>query len=424
MRHNPNKVFDTICEAIGETPLIRLHKVPLDHGVVCQIFAKAEFLNIGGSSKDRIALQMVETAEEKKLIKPGDTLVEATSGNTGIGLALVALVKDYKLKVVCSDKVSCEKIQILKNLGAEVFVTSCDYDREHPCSSNMISRALGKLPGHYLLDQYNNESNVLAHYRTTAEEIYEQMEGKIDYVFCGAGTCGTITGIGKKLHEKIPKVKVIGIDLIGSVLSKCSDPNLVNRKHKIEGIGQMKVPSILDYNQVQDWVKIDDKESFETARDIISKEGLLVGGSSGSCLYGALQYLKANGLEKDQNIRCVVVFPDSVRNYMTKFFCDRWMVGNGFYPPERLLDNSHPLSTTTIQNLPQAKPSPYFDKRLTINDCFDLFKTGVTMIPIREKGELIGVVTQDSLIEAVSSQQLNNLNSCYHCISKNYLSVN
>jgi len=319
--------------------------------------------------------------------------------------------------------VSCEKIETLKNLGAEVIVTSCDFDRDHPCSSHMISIALGKLPNHHLLDQYSNPSNVKAHYDTTAEEIYEQMKGKIDYVFCGAGTCGTITGIGKKLHEKIPQVKIIGIDLIGSVLSPKSDPCLVNQKHKIEGIGQMKAPAILDYSQIQDWVKIDDKESFVMARDIIAKEGLLIGGSSGACLYGAIQYLKSNHLEKNPNLRCVVIFPDSVRNYMTKFFCDNWMVGNGFYPPEKLLDNTNPLSSITILDLPNIKPSPYFDKRLTVNDCFDIFKTGVQIIPIREKGELIGVVTQDSLIDGVYHQQLNNLSSSFHCITKNYFWV-
>ena len=222
MRQYPARAFETVCEAIGGSPMIRLNKVPPEHNVKCQMFAKAEFLNVGGSSKDRIALRMVEAAEADALIKPGDTLVEATSGNTGIGLALVALVKGYKLKIVCTDRVSCEKIETLKNLGSEVIVTSSDYNREHPCSSHMISTALGMLPGHYLLDQYNNPNNVLAHYDTTAEEIYEQMNGKIDYVFCGAGTCGTITGIGKKLHEKLPNVKIIGIDLIGSVLSIAS----------------------------------------------------------------------------------------------------------------------------------------------------------------------------------------------------------
>lgn len=417
-------VYENVVEAIGQSPMIKLNKYPQARGVKCHLAVKADFLNPGGSSKDRIGQFMIEAAERDGLIKPGDTLVENTSGNTGIGLALNAAVKGYKLLVTIPDKMSSEKINTLKALGAEVIITPTSVPQDHPESYISVARRLSAQPGHFHINQYSNEANSDAHYKTTGDEIWDQMDQKLDYVFISVGTGGTISGTAKRLKELHPGIKIVGVDPHGSTLAKPDSLNTPPRSYKIEGIGQEKAPKILRFDLIDDWVKIDDKESFLACRDIIREEALLVGGSCGSVISGAMKYLKEKGLDSNPEIRCVIFLPDSIRNYMTKYLVDEWMVGNGFYPTPEASSQKGLLADKTILDFPEVFPKlAYFDKRLTISDCFDLFRKGLPCIPVRQSGEVIGVVTMAKLISAVSKQGLSKAASCANCLSKEFLTL-
>lgn len=415
-------VYNNVVEAIGQSPMIKLSKYPQERGIKCQLYVKADYLNPGGSSKDRIGQFMIEAAEKEGLIKPGDTLVENTSGNTGIGLALNAAVKGYKLIVTIPDKMSKEKINTLKALGAEVIVTPTSVPQDHPDSYISVAKRLGSQPGHFHVNQYSNDANSDAHYKTTANEIWDQMDQKLDYVFIGVGTGGTVSGTAQRLKELHPGVKIVGIDPHGSVLAKPDNLNTPSKGYKIEGIGQEKPPKILRFDLIDDWVKTDDKESFIACRDIIKEEALLVGGSCGSVISGAMRYLKDKGIESNADVRGVIFLPDSIRNYMTKYLVDEWMVGNGYYPTPDASSQKGLLADKTILDFPEVFPKlAYFDKRLTISDCFDLFRKGLPCIPVRQSGEVIGVVTMAKLISAVSQQGLSKAASCANCLSKEFL---
>ena len=367
------RVYENVLEVIGATPLIKLNKVPKDLGVSCKIYAKAEFMNPGGSIKDRTGANMLEEAEKRGDIHPGYTIVESTSGNTGIGLALACCVRGYNLIVTIPDKMSKEKIDLLKSMGAKVIITDTSLPVEHPDSYVSIAKRLGNQPNHFYVDQYNNEDNPRTHYKTTANELNYQMEGKIDYIFIGSGTCGTITGIGKRIKELIPTVKIVGVDPVGSQVALPVELNKIRKAYKTEGMGQSYVPKIMDQSLVDDWVKIDDLETLNCARDLISKEGLLVGGSAGSIVKGALNYLIDKNLSGNNELRCIVILPDSVRNYISKFVNDSWMVGNSFYPVSTLTDESHPFNYLTIADIEILEPVSYYDRRMTVGDCFELF---------------------------------------------------
>lgn len=418
-----NLVYENVVAAIGQTPLIRMNKIPKDNDIACQLFAKCDFFNPGGSSKDRIGSFMIEAAEKEGKIKPGDTLVESTSGNTGIGLALSAIIKNYKLIITIPDKMSSEKINTLKAMGAQVIVCPTAVPHEHPDSYVATAKRLGAQPHHFHIDQYSNAANVEAHYQTTALEIWDQMDKKIDYFFVSVGTGGTVVGCARRFKELDPNIKIIGIDPEGSILSQPDSLNTVRKTYKIEGIGQDCVPKILKRELVTEWVKINDKESFPAARQLIDREGLLVGGSCGSVLVGTLKYLRAKGLDKNPNLRCVLFLPDSIRNYMSKFLVDEWMIGNDYFPlPEEAKGKRGVLETKTILDFPQIfKKLAYYDKRLTVSDCLDLFKKGMHIIPIRQAGEIIGVVTRKKLINAISAQSLNRSSSCANCLDREFL---
>jgi len=423
MHNNVLRVYDDVTGAIGCTPLIKLNKIATDHGIKCQVFAKCDFFSAGGSSKDRIGLSMILEAEKRGTIKPGDTIVEATSGNTGIGLVLTALARGYKSILTIPDKMSDEKINILRALGAKVIITPTDVPLAHPDSYVSLAIRIGQEPGHFYINQYNNQDNQLAHFKTTSVEIWEQMQGKLDYMFICTGTCGTITGTGRGLHKHDPSIKIVGVDPVGSVLARPVEMNPPPKSYKMEGIGQSRVPGNMDYTEVFEFIKVDDLESFQMAREIIEKQGLLVGGSCGSVLLGTFNYLKEKGLDQDENLRCVVFMPDGVRNYMSKLINDNWMVGNGFYPIERLQEEDHPLADKTISDLKNLLPLPYYDARLTVNDCFDLFKKGHSMVPIRANGIITGVVTKNSLVRCVVEKKLHGMSSAAHCTQREYLKV-
>ena len=338
------KICDTALDAIGNTPLIRLHNIPAEHSVECEILAKCEYFNAGGSVKDRIGKRMVEDAERSGRIKPGDTLIEPTSGNTGIGLALAGAVKGYEVIITLPQKMSSEKVNMLKGLGATVIRTPTEAPSHSPESHISVAKRIrdeinAKRPGTaHILDQYTNPSNPLAHYDGTAAELLDQCDGKIDMVVLGAGTGGTMTGIARRLKQEIPGIKVIGVDPAGSLLAKGvyndgSDTQDTERGYLIEGTGYDFIPGVCDRGIVDDWVKTEDGPSLNTARDLIQKEGLLCGGSSGATTWAAMQAVQGKTLlgrttPLVAGQRCVILLPDSTRNYMTKFLSDDWMIEN------------------------------------------------------------------------------------------------
>ncbi|BES88789.1 cysteine synthase [Nesidiocoris tenuis] len=316
-------IMPNILTAVGNTPLVRLNRIPAAEGVACEILAKCEFLNPGGSVKDRIGLRMVLDAEESGLLKPGMTIIEPTSGNTGIGLAMAAAAKGYKCIIVMPLKMSDEKVNTLKVLGAHIIRTPTEAAFDSPEGLMVVAQKLQKeTPNSIILDQYRNPGNPLAHYDTLGPEIYQQTGGKVDLVVLGAGTGGTITGVARYLKERVPGVTVVGVDPYGSSLAEPSELNKTDVSvYDVEGIGYDFIPTVLDRSIVDRWIKVGDNEALQLARRLVRDEGLLCGGSSGSVLAGALK--ACAGL--DSSKRCVLVLPDGIRNYMTKFVSDSWM---------------------------------------------------------------------------------------------------
>lgn len=314
-----------ILSAVGNTPLVRLNRIGKEYPV--EILAKCEFMNPGGSIKDRIGVRMVLEAEKEGRIKPGDTLIEPTSGNTGIGLALAAAARGYKLIITMPQKMSMEKQVVLEALGATIVRTPTELAHDHPDSLFGVARRLNKeIPNSHILDQYTNENNNDAHYYGTAGEILEQTGGRFDYFVTGVGTGGTVTGCARRFKKDAPNVKIVGADPVGSILGggEPGDP------YKVEGIGYDFFPAVLDNTLVDRYVKTTDRPSFELALRLIREEGMLVGGSSGSALYAALEIAK----ECKGGERIVVILADSVRNYLSKFLSPAWMKDQGFVDEE------------------------------------------------------------------------------------------
>ena len=314
-------VIDNILKAIGKTPIVKLNHIGSD--LNCDLYGKCEFLNAGGSVKDRIGLNMIEKAEIEGRIKPGDTLIEPTSGNTGIGMALVAAVKGYRMIITMPKKMSKEKEVVLKALGAEIVRTPTEAAWDSPESHISVAKKLNReIPNSHILDQYVNSGNPDVHYELTAQEILDDFDDSLKMIVAGVGTGGTITGIGKRLKEERKNIKIIGVDPHGSILGGGSD----TYPYHVEGIGYDFFPDVLDNNIIDEYIKLPDKESFQMARRLIKEEGLLIGGSSGGAVWAALQ--KVNTLNKGE--KCLVILPDSVRNYLTKFVNDAWMKKHGF----------------------------------------------------------------------------------------------
>lgn len=314
-------LLHNILEAIGNTPIVRFNRVGSE--LSCEMYGKCEFLNPGGSVKDRIAAQMVDEAEKEGRIKPGDTLIEATSGNAGIGLALAGAVKGYKVVITMPEKMSREKEVVLQALGAKIYRTPNAAKWDDPDSHIELAKRLQKeIPNAHILNQYTNPANPMAHYEHTAQEILADMGPKLAMVVMGVGTGGTITGVAQKLKNIAPHIKIIGVDPYGSILGGGTDIH----PYLVEGIGYDFIPPVLDNNLVDQYVKVDDKDSFLTARRLIREEGLLVGGSSGTAVFAALQAAK----QLKAGDKCLVILPDSIRNYLSKFVDDQWMLENGF----------------------------------------------------------------------------------------------
>lgn len=384
-------LYASILETIGKTPMVKLNRIGTN--LECNLYAKCEFLNPGGSVKDRIGYRMVIEAEKSGRIKPGDTLIEPTSGNTGIGLALAGAVKGYRIIITMPEKMSREKQVILEALGAEIIRTPTEAAFDDPDSHIGVAKRLQKeLPNAHILDQYSNPANPRAHYEGTGQEILDDLGGKVDMVVIAAGTGGTITGVARRIKEANPHCEIVGADPVGSILA---GPGAI-ASYKVEGIGYDFIPEVLHRNLVDTWVKTADRESFQLARRLISEEGLLCGGSSGSALYAALK--EAKRLKQGQN--CVVLLADGVRNYLTKFVDDKWMQDNRFTGigtidgPVSLLLGAH----RDVISLEHSS---------TVNEAIALMTTrGISQIPVTHAGSLIGLVKEEALLKYLSSGEI------------------
>lgn len=397
-------------EAIGDTPLVRVNRIGAEEGLQCEILAKCEFMNAGGSVKDRIGYRMVEDAERSGRIKPGDVLIEPTSGNTGIGIALAGAIKGYRVIITLPEKMSQEKVDVLKALGAEIIRTPTEAAFDSPESHIGVAKRLQQtIPNAHILDQYGNPSNPLAHYDGTAEEIWEGTGGKVDVVVMTAGTGGTITGIARKLKEKNPHVIIVGVDPKGSILA---EPDALNdekrlQSYAVEGIGYDFIPAVLDRSLIDLWVKTEDRESFIMSRRLIRSEGMLVGGSAGAAMAGAMK--AARHLNLGPGKRMVVLLADGVRNYMTKFLSNDWMWRMGFADPSLGIGvgDEHVgqwWSGRAVGELKLETPVTSTDN-LSMSEAVNLMsKLGVDQIPIVDSdNQILGVVTEGNLTSKLAS---------------------
>ncbi len=326
------QVYDNVLQLIGNTPLIQLNKITKEFKG--NYFAKVEGFNPGHSSKDRIALYIIEEAEKKGILKPGDTIIETTSGNTGFSIAMVSVIKGYECILAVSSKSSKDKIDMLKTMGAKVYVCPANVPADDPRSYYQVAKRLhDEMKGSVYINQYFNELNIDAHFNSTGPEIWKQTEGKITHLIACSGTGGTISGTARFLKEKNPDIKIIGIDAFGSVLKKYHETREFDEEeiypYRIEGLGKNLIPTATDFDVIDKFVKVTDEEAAHTARELARTEGLFVGYTSGAAMQGLKQLHEAG--EFDKNSEVVMIFPDHGSRYMSKVYSDDWMNEQGFF---------------------------------------------------------------------------------------------
>lgn len=343
MKHK-NQVFDNVLELVGQTPLIRLNRLTADYKG--DYLAKVESFNPGNSSKDRIALYIIEQAEKQGILKPGDTIIETTSGNTGFSIAMVSIIKGYDCILAVSSKSSADKIDMLKTMGAKVYVCPAHVSADDPRSYYQVAKRLHEeTKGSIYINQYFNQLNIDAHYHSTGPEIWNQTEGSITHLIACSGTGGTISGTAKYLKEQNPDIKVIGVDAFGSVIKKYHETREFDEKeiypYRIEGLGKNLIPSATDFDLIDKFIKVTDEESAHSAREIVKNEGLFVGYTSGAVMQAVKQLNEQGEFKKGDNI--VVIFPDHGSRYMSKVYSDKWMNEQGFF------DSVHEEAAEKIQ---------------------------------------------------------------------------
>jgi cystathionine beta-synthase len=373
----------TVLEAIGKTPMIPLRR--LAEGLPSRVLVKLESVNPGGSIKDRVGVAMVEEAERRGWLRPGGTIIEATAGNTGVGLALAAAVKGFRCIFVLPDKMSGEKVRLLRAYGAEIVITPTSVPPDSPESYNGVADRLAReIPGAWRPNQFANLANPEVHYRTTGPEIWEQTGGAITAFVAGVGTGGTISGVGRYLKERNPDVRIVGADPEGSILSGDAP-----RPWKVEGIGEDFVPKTLNGQVVDDWVRVSDAESFRTARDLARREGLLVGGSAGTAVAAALRYARRLGAHDV----IVALCPDTGRNYLSKFFDDAWL-------EENRLNETEPVAESVGDLLRSRGPRTLItvSPDTTAAEAVELMQDrGISQLPVLRSGRAVGSVQEVTL---------------------------
>ena len=387
------QVYSNVLEMVARTPMLEVGNI--DTGP-CQLFLKLELANPGGSVKDRIGISMIEEAEKRGDIKPGDTLVEATAGNTGIGLALVAGQKGYELILVLPDKMSQEKIFNLRAMGADVVLTRSDVSKGHPEYYQDLGKRIAEEKGAYFINQFGNPDNPLAHEQTTTPEIFEQMDGDVDAIVLGVGSSGTVTGVCQYLNKHAPDVEVILADPVGSILAEYINTGNLSTKSSswlVEGIGEDFIPTIADFSRVTKAYPITDTESFATARELLKKEGLLAGSSTGTLLAAALKYCR----EQESAKRVVTFACDTGNKYLSKLFNDFWLEDQGFIQRDQTGD------------LRDLVGRPHGERATITVGPGDVLTTahnrlrnaGFSQLPVMEEGSLVGVVTEETIIQHV-----------------------
>jgi cystathionine beta-synthase len=396
----------SVLEAVGSTPLIRLNRVSKD--LQAEIYVKADFLNPGGSVKDRVAISMIDEAERKGLLKPGGTIIEGTSGNTGVGLALVAAVRGYKVVFTITDKQSREKIDLLKAFGAEVIVCPTAVEPEDPRSYYSVAKKLSReIPNAYYPNQYENLLNPEAHYRMTGPEIWQDTEGKITHFVCGMGTGGTITGAGRFLKEKNPEVKIVGVDPVGSLYYEYAKTGNIGkaRTYVVEGIGEDIFPQTMDFKILDDVLQVNDEECFVWARRLAKREGIFTGGSGGGCVSAALRVAK--GCKKGDVI--VAFLPDSGSRYLSKIYSDSWMREHGYADSEVTLTAADVIRVKH-QNGKTREPIVVGPNQTVFYALKTMQQQDISQLPVFEGDQSLGTVFEDQILNlALQGKDLRKL---------------
>lgn len=390
-------IYNSIIETIGNTPMIRLNKLSKD--IKGEVLVKVEYFNPGNSMKDRMAIKMVEDAEKAGVLKPGGTIIEGTSGNTGMGLALAAVAKGYKCIFTMADKQSKEKIDILKAVGAEVIVCPTNVSPEDPRSYYSVARKLNKdIPNSFYPNQYDNLSNTAAHYETTGPEIWKDTEGKITHYAAGVGTGGSMCGTATYLKEQNPDIVSVGIDTYGSVFKKYKETGIFDEKevypYLTEGIGEDILPKNVNFDVIDHFIKVTDKDAAVMTRRLAKEEGLFVGWSCGSAVHGALEYAKENLKEGDV---MVIILPDHGTRYLGKVYNDDWMRNHGF-----LEDKTYSTAKDIISKRPANYTLVSVKKSDSVKEAIGLMnKTSVSQIPVMDGDEVVGSLTDTKLLSKI-----------------------